>query len=308
MLKKDTSCGFIVERIGWGLSGGEYFQNRYRFQSGKLQGPTLDENHYKQLLQGQESIPVVVIRDEGKTWWMFKGRFYWEDEDYTVGQLRLGVLELERSGEKFNEKIDNDFLNSLSIDDVKAIISIRNQIIEDLYKDAKEEYDNWVFKGKSAIEQAAKELLKPGEDIHKLEKFIGKIPVDFLGKGTFESSPVYRNWSARIEEAVRKLENANKILRAKARETFGFPDIPEEQEESALTDEKEQTNGRREVIRDDVKMYVWKRDGGGCVKCGSQEKLEFDHIIPVSKGGSNTARNIQLLCESCNRSKGDSIV
>jgi hypothetical protein len=60
----------------------------------------------------------------------------------------------------------------------------------------------------------------------------------------------------------------------------------------------------RESIPDDVKLFVWQRDGGRCVKCGSQENLEFDHIIPVAKGGSNTARNIQLLCETCNRSKG----
>jgi len=60
-------------------------------------------------------------------------------------------------------------------------------------------------------------------------------------------------------------------------------------------------------IPDDVKMFVWKRDQGKCVKCGSQINLEFDHIIPVSKGGSNTARNIQLLCESCNRKKSNNI-
>lgn len=53
-----------------------------------------------------------------------------------------------------------------------------------------------------------------------------------------------------------------------------------------------------------VRMYVWQRDGGKCVQCKSQEKLEYDHIIPVSKGGSNTERNIQLLCENCNRRKG----
>lgn len=61
-------------------------------------------------------------------------------------------------------------------------------------------------------------------------------------------------------------------------------------------------------IPDAVKMYVWQRDGGHCVRCGSQENLEYDHIIPVSKGGSNTARNIQLLCSSCNRAKGANIV
>ena len=65
---------------------------------------------------------------------------------------------------------------------------------------------------------------------------------------------------------------------------------------------------RREPIPDDVKMFVWKRDGGRCVKCESREKLEFDHIIPLSKGGSNTARNIQLLCEKCNREKGGDLI
>lgn len=63
----------------------------------------------------------------------------------------------------------------------------------------------------------------------------------------------------------------------------------------------------REHISDDIKEFVWRRDGGRCVQCGSQEKLEYDHIIPISKGGSNTARNIQLLCESCNREKAANI-
>ena len=64
---------------------------------------------------------------------------------------------------------------------------------------------------------------------------------------------------------------------------------------------------RRETIPKSVKMYVWQRDGGRCVECGSNEKLEYDHIIPFSKGGSNTDRNLQLLCERCNRFKGAKI-
>ena len=64
---------------------------------------------------------------------------------------------------------------------------------------------------------------------------------------------------------------------------------------------------RRESIPKSVKMYVWQRDGGRCVECGSKEKLEYDHIIPFSEGGSNTDRNLQLLCEPCNRSKGSKI-
>ena len=63
----------------------------------------------------------------------------------------------------------------------------------------------------------------------------------------------------------------------------------------------------REPIPEHVRMFVWQRDRGRCVKCGCQERLEFDHIIALAQGGSNTERNIQLLCESCNRQKGTNI-
>jgi len=64
---------------------------------------------------------------------------------------------------------------------------------------------------------------------------------------------------------------------------------------------------RRERIPESVRIEVWRRDEGKSVRCGSRENLEYDHIIPVSKGGSNTARNIELLCAKCNRAKHDKI-
>jgi 5-methylcytosine-specific restriction endonuclease McrA len=41
----------------------------------------------------------------------------------------------------------------------------------------------------------------------------------------------------------------------------------------------------RTAIPSIVRIEVWKRDGGLCVRCGSRERLEFDHIIPVAPGG-----------------------
>ena len=64
----------------------------------------------------------------------------------------------------------------------------------------------------------------------------------------------------------------------------------------------------RPRIPEKIRVEVWRRDGGKCARCGSREKLEYDHIVPISRGGSNTARNIELLCEKCNRSKSNNVI
>ena len=74
-----------------------------------------------------------------------------------------------------------------------------------------------------------------------------------------------------------------------------------------LLNDVEEVKTRSRKISQSVKDKVWNRDNGRCVLCGSNENIEFDHIVPFSKGGSNTYRNIQILCESCNRKKSDSI-
>ena len=93
----------------------------------------------------------------------------------------------------------------------------------------------------------------------------------------------------KLEKKKIRLERAEK-----AKERRENPKIKEE-------------DGRSRRISQEVKDKVWNRDGGKCVECGSNENLEFDHIIPFSKGGANTYRNIQLLCEHCNRSKSAKI-
>ncbi len=62
------------------------------------------------------------------------------------------------------------------------------------------------------------------------------------------------------------------------------------------------------VIPSQVKLDVWKRDGGKCVVCGSNDNLHFDHIIPYSRGGTSLdTKNIQILCARHNLRKRDKI-
>lgn len=64
----------------------------------------------------------------------------------------------------------------------------------------------------------------------------------------------------------------------------------------------------RRVIPTKVKLEVWKRDGGRCVKCGQTDELHFDHILPYAKGGTSiTPENVQLLCMRHNLQKSDKI-
>lgn len=60
----------------------------------------------------------------------------------------------------------------------------------------------------------------------------------------------------------------------------------------------------RGKITQALRVAVFENDAYRCIKCDSHKMLEVDHIIPVSKGGSNEPNNLQTLCNPCNNSKG----
>ena len=50
-----------------------------------------------------------------------------------------------------------------------------------------------------------------------------------------------------------------------------------------------------------VRLRVLMRDGRTCAYCGQGDANEVDHVIPISKPGTNNwITNIQPLCEKCN--------
>jgi hypothetical protein len=57
-----------------------------------------------------------------------------------------------------------------------------------------------------------------------------------------------------------------------------------------------------------TQFRVLKRENQICSDCGrsvKDEDVEFDHIIPWSKGGSSDEHNIRLLCKACNKKRGN---
>ncbi len=56
-----------------------------------------------------------------------------------------------------------------------------------------------------------------------------------------------------------------------------------------------------------VRLEVFHRDQGKCVNCGDTTEIQYDHIIPFSRGGSNSTQNIQVLCKRCNLMKSNNL-
>ena len=150
------------------------------------------------------------------------------------------------------------------------------------------------------------------EDCRKKFKYTNECFIDFNLEEIVNAIDLF--------EERRELEKSNQYIRASAinlnydgykrnsPKTYPFIlncDLPPSENTRRKNKTPDDKNSRR--IPQEVKDSVWRRDEGKCVECGTNKNLEFDHIIPHSKGGANTYRNVQLLCEKCNREKSDKI-
>jgi 5-methylcytosine-specific restriction endonuclease McrA len=89
MLRVDKRAGFGTE--------GAWFWRRHRFQAGKLAAVRpLRPHALAKLEQLQRRQPVPLIQADGRQWWWFRDRFYWEDEGLDAQDVLALVVERER--------------------------------------------------------------------------------------------------------------------------------------------------------------------------------------------------------------------
>ena len=164
-------------------------------------------------------------------------------------------------------------------DEVAELVSAEmRRILTDQHVDASEakqkvriqealglSYDQFVELSKPLVEEAVVELFEAGgADVEWLQRRVGALDT------------VYRldEFVDRRAADLLKTREGRRVAEGEA----GMPD---------------------RGITQEVKDMVWRRDQGRCTECGESGGLEFEPIIPVSRGGSSAYRNVELLCETC---------
>jgi hypothetical protein len=73
------------------------------------------------------------------------------------------------------------------------------------------------------------------------------------------------------------------------------------------------TNPR--YIPAEVRRAVWQRDSGRCTfvgsggkRCDAQDSVEFDHVVPVARGGEPTVANVRLCCRAHNQYEAERVL
>ena len=74
--------------------------------------------------------------------------------------------------------------------------------------------------------------------------------------------------------------------------------------------QKKENKNKRPILSPKLRYEILKRDRNTCKGCGARApdvELEVDHIVPVSRGGSDEPSNLKTLCKGCNIGKGNKV-
>lgn len=185
-----------------------------------------------------------------------------------------------------------------------VFVVIRCGTAEIIASDSRETVESWI-------------AAKPEQDVRKRrtapkyfrDVWVPKLDLTtptYLGVSAIASNDVWI-WQGRIYGVDVGMEQSEQEILVRDKAISKAKRIERARARVALDTDSGNRSSKRERISDEVKTAVWRRDSGVCINCGSNRELEFDHIIPLAMGGSNTFRNLQLLCAGCNRDKGPNL-
>ena len=147
-------------------------------------------------------------------------------------------------------------------------------------------------------------VISPGESIMSLnysDEAISEYKAEIVRLQNEEKERVLKQ---QLEAEQREKEKIRQKLLAQKRRIELERIVTQEMHEAG---ELNMEGTKRRHIPRSVVSEVYHRDGAKCVFCGSTQNLQLDHIIPFSKGGADTAENLQLLCQKCNLEKSNKI-
>lgn len=133
------------------------------------------------------------------------------------------------------------------------------------------------------------------ESLWELAKINLNEPLSTFFQRKLEEELFSEDYSYFLEKMISKKENEIKILKKEL--------------DRIKNEEKLKNENNRKTIRGKVRLEVFERDNYQCQVCGATigdgVKLHIDHIVPVSKGGTDDIDNLQVLCDKCNLSKSN---
>ena len=100
MLREDRRASFEAER--------SIFGRRFRFVAGTFESAgALSPRAHAEIIARQETEAVLVMEADGRHWWIFRGRTFWEDEALTEEDVRaLAIAAGQRRERKLRRAHD----------------------------------------------------------------------------------------------------------------------------------------------------------------------------------------------------------
>lgn len=146
--------------------------------------------------------------------------------------------------------------------------------------------NNGVMLERGALDVSADELQSA------VRTAFGHLQDELLDAGSHGKGPLAGRWDCSLEEYLEELRRF-------------------ELENSAKEAKQRHTKSRRSVFNSNRDQLILQMIEAGMsyecavTGCGIHEDLTVDHMLPISRGGTDELTNLQFLCRKHNSGKGD---